>query len=309
MAAFMAIVFASLLRVPSVGFVTPSTATLPFLLVGYHCVWCGFTHCGRGTGMERLDWTLLCAAARHRSGWKLWQQSSIRIGAVQFTAYESSPSTATLPFLLVGHHCVWFGSLTVAAELGWKDLIGHCFAQLHDMHLGGNFGNNPPSGLALSSSLLMSLHLWPPPCHFFWWGTIVFDLASLTVAAELGWKDLIGHCFAQLHDMHLGGNFGNNPPSGLALSSSLLMSLRQLVASEDGVGGTRGLTAAYGTLSLHPICSCSSWDLSLRAALLSRFSRFSLKFGYFCQHPFDIYTLDPPGGFYGIYFCQQGAPW
>ena len=38
MAAFMAIVFASLLRVPSVGFVTPSTATLPFLLVGYHCV-------------------------------------------------------------------------------------------------------------------------------------------------------------------------------------------------------------------------------------------------------------------------------
>ena len=92
MAAFMAIVFASLLRVPSVGFVTPSTATLPFLLVGYHCVWCGFTHCGRGTGMERLDWTLLCAAARHRSGWKLWQQSSIRIGAVQFTAYEPSPT-------------------------------------------------------------------------------------------------------------------------------------------------------------------------------------------------------------------------
>ena len=162
-------------------------------------------------------------------------------------------------------HFFWWGtivfdlaSLTVAAELGWKDLIGHCFAQLHDMHLGGNFGNNPPSGLALSSSLLMSLHLRPPPCHFFWWGTIVFDLASLTVAAELGWKDLIGHCFAQLHDMHLGGNFGNNPPSGLALSSSLLMSLRQLVASEDGVGGTRGLTAAYGTLSLHPICSYSS---------------------------------------------------
>ena len=77
-------------------------------------------------------------------------------------------------------------SLTVAAELGWKNLIGRYFAQLYDIDLGGNVGNNPPSGLALSNSLLMNLHLRPLPCHFFWWGTIMFDLASLTVAAELG---------------------------------------------------------------------------------------------------------------------------